>query len=204
MNEFDAKAHEWDLNPMHIERSEAIASHILEMIPLNKNMTALEYGAGSGLLGFLLQQYVNEIVLMDSSQEMVNVMQKKIDSVNEINLKPVYFDLEHYDYSDTVFDLIFSTMVLHHVTDTIKIIGKFYSLLNPGGFLAIADLYKEDGSFHGDGFNGHNGFDVDQLSVVLKFIGFNEIRHKLCYTVTKTIANGKQSEFPVFLMVAKK
>ena len=59
-------------------------------------------------------------------------------------------------------------MVLHHVNDIEKIIGKFYRLLNPGGYLAIADLYEEDGSFHGDGFTGHKGFNMDSLSGILR------------------------------------
>jgi hypothetical protein len=35
MNEFDIKAAEWDTNPMHWDRSEAIAKEILNRIPLN-------------------------------------------------------------------------------------------------------------------------------------------------------------------------
>ena len=30
MNEFDLKASEWDFNPMHIARSEAVVKHILK------------------------------------------------------------------------------------------------------------------------------------------------------------------------------
>ena len=51
-------------------------------------------------------------------------------------------------------------MVLHHVTDIENIIRKFHNLLNPDGHLAIADLYTEDGSFHGKEFTGHKGFDT--------------------------------------------
>ena len=35
---------EWDNNPMHRDSSEAIANEIKKLIPLNKEMTALEYG----------------------------------------------------------------------------------------------------------------------------------------------------------------
>jgi hypothetical protein len=44
----------------------------------------------------------------------------------------------------------------------------FMSLLKPGGHLAIADLYTEDGSFHGDGFHGHKGFDPAILAAMLE------------------------------------
>ncbi len=36
MNEFDIKAAEWDKNPMHWERSEAIVEEIRKTIPLNR------------------------------------------------------------------------------------------------------------------------------------------------------------------------
>ena len=65
-------------------------------------------------------------------------------------------------------------MVLHHVGDIDTIIKKFHDLLNPGGYLAIADLYSEDGSFHGEGFHGHRGFDPVSLAALLQKQGLPE------------------------------
>ena len=145
MNEFDIKAAEWDKNPMHRDRSEAIAKEIIKLIPLKNEMTAIEYGAGTGITSFLLKDYLKEITLMDNSSEMVKVMNEKIKTTKVKNLKALNFDLEYTDYKGRKFDLIFTQMVLHHVTDTENIIKTFYGLLNPEGYLAIADLYPEDG-----------------------------------------------------------
>ena len=57
--------------------------------------------------------------------------------------------------------------------------------LNPGEYLAIADLYPEDGSFHGEGFTGHKGFDVEKLSSNLMNHGFTEIRFKQCFIIRR-------------------
>ena len=54
----------------------------------------------------------------------------------------------HNDYKAGKFDLIFTQMVLHHVSDIETIINRLSQLLNPGGYLAVADLYEEDGSFY--------------------------------------------------------
>ena len=78
MNEFDIKASGWDQNPMHWDRSLAVASQIRELIPLTKQMTALEFGAGTGITGFLLKDYLKEITLMDTSLEMLRVINGKI------------------------------------------------------------------------------------------------------------------------------
>jgi tRNA (cmo5U34)-methyltransferase len=120
-------------------------------------------GAGTGILSFLLRDKLSEITMMDSSGEMVNVMKEKVAVSGFKSLKPVLFDLEHQDFKAHKFDIIFNQMVLHHVNDVKAILKKFYSLLSPGGFLAIADLYSEDGSFHGIEANVHCGFDVKAL-----------------------------------------
>ena len=204
MNEFDIKAVEWDKNPMHWDRSEAIAKEIIKLIPLKNEMTALEYGAGTGITSFLLKDYLKEITLMDNSSEMVKVMNEKIKTTKVKNLKALNFDLEHTDYKGGKFDLIFTQMVLHHVTDTENIIKTFYGLLNPEGYLAIADLYPEDGSFHGEGFSGHKGFNIEKLSKLVQKIGFTNISHRQCFVINKKISDTETKQFEVFLLIANR
>jgi tRNA (cmo5U34)-methyltransferase len=202
MNEFDIKAAEWDQNPMHWDRSEAIAIEIKKMIPLNTEMRVLEYGAGTGITSFLLKDHVKEITLMDNSSEMVRLMTEKIKTSKAKNLKVLNFNLEHSDYKNERFDLIFTQMVLHHVTDIDLIISRFKKLLNPGGFLAIADLYPEDGSFHGDDFTGHRGFDVEILSNRIRNQGFTDISHRKCFVINKKISDSETKQFDVFLLIS--
>jgi ubiquinone/menaquinone biosynthesis C-methylase UbiE len=202
MNEFDIKAAEWDKNPMHWDRSEAIANEIKKLIPLKKEMTALEYGAGTGIASFLLKDHLKEIILMDNSSEMVKVANEKIKAAKVKNLKALNFDLEHNDYNLGKFDLIFTQMVLHHVADIDSIIRKFSQLLNPGGYLAIADLYEEDGSFHGEGFNGHNGFNIEILSGIIGKQHFINIFHKTCFVINREISDTVSKQFEVFLLIA--
>lgn len=203
INEFDLKAAEWDQNKMHWERSAAVTDQIKKRIPLNKQMVALEYGAGTGIASFQLKDYLKEITLMDSSSEMVRIMNEKIKAAQVKNLKTLNFDLEQADYKGGSFDLIFTLMVLHHVTDIENIFKKFYNLLNPGGHLAIADLYAEDGSFHGEDFTGHKGFDIEILSDQIKKAGFKNITHGKCFVIKKEISETETKYFDVFLLVAE-
>ena len=202
MNEFDIKAAGWDDNPMHWDRSETIAQQIIKLIPLNKEMTALEYGAGTGITSFLLRNYLKEITLMDNSSEMIKVIDGKIKTTEVKNLRTLNFDLEHNDYKAGKFDLIFTQMVLHHVTDFETIIKRFSKLLNTGGYLAIADLYPEDGSFHGEGFNGHRGFDPDNLANIIGESDFQKITYSKCFTINKKISDNETKNFDLFLMIA--
>lgn len=202
MNEFDIKAAEWDMDPLHWDRSEVISKQIKKRIPLSKKMTALEYGAGTGIASFLLKDYLKEITLIDNSSEMVRIINEKIKSAKARNLKTLNFDLEHEDYKGAKFDLIFTQMVFHHVIDIESIIKKFYGILNPGGHLAIADLYPEDGTFHGKGFTGHNGFNPAELSELLLKAGFLNISHSKCYVIDRKISDTETKKYDVFLLIA--
>ena len=199
MNEFDSRAREWDKDKMHLERSIAIAAELERMIPIKGSMKALEYGAGTGILSFLLKDQFSEITLMDNSQEMIKVCEEKVEYHQLNHVKPIWYDLEHKDYAQK-FDIIYNQMVLHHVKDVETILNKFYTLLNPDGYLAIADLYAEDGSFHGPDVKVHWGFDPDKLSETLKKAGFKKTQYLTCFEVKRE--SGKK--YPVFLLTAQK
>jgi ubiquinone/menaquinone biosynthesis C-methylase UbiE len=201
MNEFDKKAADWDRNTMHWDRSEAIANEIKKLIPLQKTTNVMEYGAGTGITSFLLKELVGEITLMDNSPEMVKIMNEKIKAAKTKNLKALNFDLEHSEFLEGKFDLIFTQMVLHHVVDIDSIIKKFSTLVSPGGFLAIADLYEEDGSFHGEGFTGHKGFNIDNLSDIMRKNGFTGITNRTCFTIDRKISESETMKFDVFLLI---
>ena len=64
---------------------------------------------------------------------------------------------------------------MHHVEDTEKLIQRFAEHLKPGAKIALADLDKEDGSFHPQDTKGvfHSGFDRDEFQ---QFTGEIRIR----------------------------
>lgn len=202
MNEFDIKAAGWDSNPMHTERSKAVAGHIRKLIPLRKDMQALEFGAGTGTTSLFLADSLGSITMMDSSPVMVEKMKEKISEGMIPDLKAICFDLEKQEF-DGKFDLIFTQMVLHHVSDTDSIILKFSRLLNPGGYIAIADLYSEDGSFHGMDFTGHKGFDPGKLGIILQKHKFGNISHGKCFTIEKETKEHGKAKFDIFILTAQ-
>jgi ubiquinone/menaquinone biosynthesis C-methylase UbiE len=126
MNEFDLKAPEWDNNPTHRDRSVAIANEIISLIPLSKEMTALEYGAGTGVTSLILKDHLKEITLMDNSKEMIRVIDEKIRSSKVMNLKVLNFDLESDEFKEGKFDLVFTGMVLQVTKGSILTIYKVF------------------------------------------------------------------------------
>jgi len=193
MSEFDNKARDWDNNSRHIERSEAVAKAIKNALPLNKDFNALEFGAGTALLSFALEDSLGRISLVDSSREMINVTKEKIENSGIKNMKAFFLDLEKDDLPEK-FNLIYSQMAFHHLSDVKLVLKKIYNMLQDDGYLAIADLYPEDGSFHGEKFHGHKGFDPEEFKHWLKDAGFSSISHSQCYTVKKINNAGLPAE----------
>jgi len=201
VSDFDARAATWDDDPTKIERARAIADAILREVPLAPSMAALEYGAGTGLLGFMLRDRVGELTLADISEGMLEVAQRKIAASGDSRVRAVKLDLTTDPLPAARYDLVFSAMTLHHLPDTVGILQRFHALLRPHGVLCIADLDTEDGSFHGAGFDGHLGFDRAVLGAQAGAAGFMRVRFSTAYEMRKAVG-GNMRTFPIFLMVA--
>jgi len=204
MTNFDERARDWDSDPNKVERAHAVADAIRHAIPLSRDMNALEYGCGTGLVSFALQSDLGQITLMDTSQGMLDVLRGKIASAGVTNMHPVRLDLATEDLPEERYQLTYSLLTLHHIPDTEVILNKFHALLEPNGFLLVADLDKEDGSFHTDGtVDVHKGFDREELRKMVEAIGFGNITFSTAYEITKKIDN-EEKTFPIFLMSAQK
>lgn len=199
MVDFNVLAQTWDNEPRRIERATVISKEILKAIPISREQTAMEFGCGTGLLSFCLQPYFRQITLVDSSEGMISVVREKKLQAGIENMLPLCLDL-FKDKMDQKFDVIYSLLALHHVRDIDGILGRLSELVNPSGFLCIADLDEEDGSFHGPGFDGHNGFNRDTLTGKLQQLGYTQIKWKICYQNKKTFTDGSIRYYPVFLL----
>ena len=199
--DFDDKAKTWDSDPVKQERAEAVAAAIRQRIPLASTWRALEYGCGTGLLSFALHADLGAITLADASLGMLAVLEAKLVAAQLDHLHPLRLDLTCDPLPSDHYDLIYSLMTLHHVAAIEPLLRDFHALLQPGGWLAIADLEQEDGSFHGAGFTGHCGFDREVLRAQLMAAGFSGVEFSTCYRMKKATDQGVR-EYPLFLAVA--
>jgi hypothetical protein len=94
-------------------------------------------------------------------------------------------------------------MTLHHIPDTGRILSDFFELLKSPGWLCVADLDLEDGSFHGSDFSGHRGFDRKALGEKARSAGFDAIRFSTVFHLVRHVGE-RDVDFPLFLMIAQK
>jgi ubiquinone/menaquinone biosynthesis C-methylase UbiE len=205
MCDFDHHAKAWDSSLEKVTRAKTIAEEIRKRIDLTREMRALEYGCGTGLLSFSLQPYLKDITLVDRSPGMLSVLKAKIEARGVGNMKPVQHDLLKEPFLPDRYDLIYTLMTLHHIIDTENVLKIFFELLVHPGYFCVADLDREDGSFHEDepDFKGHSGFDRENLKALARKVGFHAVHISTCVTLTKQCDAGTKT-YPMFLMIAEK
>ena len=198
IDNFAHKSKSWDMNSKRVQNAKGIAEYIIENIKLEPSMKVMDFGAGTGLLSYFIAPYVETIVAVDNSPSMLEVFKEKSEEF-ECKTEVLELDLSKDDL-DEKFNGIISSMTIHHLEDTKALFEKLYNMLEENGFIALADLDTEDGSFHSDNTGVfHYGFERATLEDIAKEVGFKNIRFELASTIKKPHA-----DFSVFLMLAEK
>lgn len=199
---FDQAAATWDEQPVRIALAKAIAQTIRTQVPISPTMTALDYGCGTGLVTLALQPHVQRIIGVDSSPGMLAKLQEKMQALGITNVETLLLDLATQPSpSDLRADLIVSAMALHHIADLPHLLQTLTGLLTPGGYLALADLDAEDGSFHTDMSGVHHlGIDRAWLMAQLRALGYQEVSATTAHVVERPDAAGTPRRYPVFLV----
>jgi SAM-dependent methyltransferase len=146
---------------------------------------------------------------------MVDMLYSKISEAGITNMTALKTDILGSDGSgrDAVrftlpqdkYDVIYTSMALHHVVDVSSALSVFFSLLSDGGTVCIVDLTQDDGSFHRleKDFNGHNGFEQEELRIALKNKGFTDVHTRMFFEDTKRIED-RDVPYSLFIMTGSK
>lgn len=201
---FDKAATTWDEFPPRVALAYAIGEAIRAQVPITDAMTALDFGCGTGLLTFGLQPYVRRVIGIDTSPGMLAVLNEKAAALGLTNVETRQLDLTSEPLPAMRVDLIVSAMALHHVADVPHLLQVFAQLLMPGGYLALADLVTENGSFHEDHTGVHHfGFDPAWFTVHLPRCGFQQVQATTAHVMERATAEGVR-RYPIFLISGRR
>ena len=195
--DFNAQANHWDTDRRK-QRAKQISALIREKLEFAGDEVLLDYGCGTGLISFNLSQGVGTVVGYDSSLQMLEVFNSKIDS-NKILSKN---SLESYNNH---FDCVVSSMVFHHIMNLDEALDDVYRIMKVDGKLLVVDLDLDDGSFHRDEFDfkGHNGFNRNQFKSLVESHGFACIELETALRDIKR-SDDKELQYSLFYLYAKK
>ncbi|HEU4758978.1 MAG TPA: methyltransferase domain-containing protein [Dehalococcoidia bacterium] len=175
---------------MSFGRAGAIRRMTLEMAAVSPGEAVLDVGCGTGTLAIAAKEAAGaggEVCGIDASPEMIEVARGKTRKAGT----EVRFDvglIESIPYPDGRFDLVLSSLMLHHLPDDLKRAGfaEIHRVLKPGGradarpsgrFLAV-DLSGQSDSFIGHllslfGHAHHGGMSA--LPALLQDAGFTDV-----------------------------
>jgi len=194
---FKDKAASWDKGSTRVNGAKTIADAIQKNIQLDSSMQIMDFGVGTGLLGFEILPRVKSVLGIDTSAKM-------LEQLNDKNSPELFIEAMNIDIIQTplekTFHGIISSMTLHHVEDLELFFTTIYKNIKKDGFIALADLEAEDGTFHSDNTGVfHFGFDADLLHATVLNAGFTDITIENINTIEKP-----QRDFGVFLLTARK
>ncbi len=197
MSHFDNRAKTWDSGDIRVNGAKTIANAINAKIVLKKDMQIMDFGVGTGLLGFEIATQVKKVYGVDTSANMLKKLQEK--NTPELSIEAINQDIVKEPLKKT-FNGLVSSMTLHHVEDLKAFFDVIYKNINDNGFIAIADLEIEDGTFHSDNIGVfHFGFEREELCKIVEDCGFKDIKFENINTINKP-----HRDFSVFLLTATK
>ncbi|MEI6847076.1 MAG: class I SAM-dependent methyltransferase [Chlorobiaceae bacterium] len=205
---FNREASQWDEDPRRRQLAMAVAEAIIAKTNPVKTMHALEVGCGTGLVTLEIAPLVKKVIAIDTSMEMLKILHEKISTfrIENIEATSAYPSLlSTFMEHKTLFDLVYSSMTLHHINDTFGFLNQISNLLVPGGVIAIVDLDVEDGSFHEDQKEKvHYGFDRAELSAMMQAADLKETSFETIFTFNKKNKQEKNTAYTIFLATATK
>lgn len=194
---FKDKAAAYENDSGRVATRHEIADAISERIKLNSDMSLMDFGSGTGMLLERIAPKVAKITAVDISTSMNEQLRNKRADI-DCELEVLEIDLCTECLIQT-FDGIISSMTMHHIDDVPAMFTKMHSMLKPGGFIALADLETEDGSFHTEDTGVfHFGFSADDLVRFATDAGFKNAEVAIASTISK-----ETMDYPVLLLTAK-
>ncbi len=203
MNHFDQRAASWNTDARKARAREA-AQAIRAIIGTEKIASALDYGAGTGLLSFELAEQLDHVTLLDTSVGMLQQAKEELRG-RGLAWRTEVRDLSRPDpgHPQQGFDLIYSMLTLHHVADTAELLRSFATALRDGGQLVLIDLPPGSEAYHKDAeHHHHDGFEPEVLTEQLRQAGFEPPTWHPPLPVYKTIADGSERRFDLFVLSA--
>jgi predicted TPR repeat methyltransferase len=193
---FEEKAAEWDTRPLPQQISQGVGEAIAAHVDLSRARTALDFGAGTGLVASRIAPHVERVVAVDISAAMLEVLAAKPELEGKVDTRCQ--DILDEPLGERV-DLIVSAMALHHVEPTRRLLEALHQHLEPGGSIALADLDTEPGDFHPPDTPGvyHFGFDREALGQLAREVGFQDVSFDTACEIVKD-----DRPYSIFLLTA--
>lgn len=129
-----------------VPRYDEMIARLLDYLPRDSRRV-LELGSGTGNLSLVLPEALPRATrtLVDASEEMIALVRSRIEKSSPRSGSPVKYlvaRFEELDFPADSFDLVVSSISLHHVEDKAGLYARIRSLMSKGGRFCFADQIR--------------------------------------------------------------
>ena len=114
---------------------------IVELAQLKRDDRVLDVGCGTGVLTRLAGERAQEVAGIDAAPEMIAVARSKAEREGlDIDFRPAL--IEDLPYPDSHFDVVLSSLMVHHLPPAVKLSGlrEVLRVLKTGGRFILVDF----------------------------------------------------------------
>ena len=186
-----------------IKRSNAISVEVESYLSF-KTGTMMEFGCTTGLIGFQLKNKVNELFLVDSSKEMIELVNHKIEKKSGMNITALHEEMLYADFHKE-FDVIYVPLSLHHNKDVQNIVNILVDFLKKNGKFIVIDLLNDKRNLqkNGEKFEENIGFSIEEITQILENSGLVEVIGRKFYSSYKR-TNESSQPYSLFSIIGQK
>ena len=118
---------------------------LISQMPIEKNHTLLDIGAGSGFFTIpMAESTTNKVYAMDPDFRMLKVIEEKAKEKGITNIELIQDYLENLTIENESIDFAMASLILHEVSSLSNALSKIYEVLKPGGHLLCLEYEKEE------------------------------------------------------------
>ncbi len=125
-------------NPVDLER-------MINLIKPTSDDIALDVATGGGHTAIALSKFVNQVVAIDITPEMLAEAEMASNQESISNIEFRMEDVHKFNISDSQFNIVASRFAVHHFSDVKRALMEMCRVLKPGGKFYILDCSVFDG-----------------------------------------------------------
>lgn len=171
---FAGAARDWDVRRADLF-GERLDQRLMPAL-LDPELVVADLGCGAGRLSEALSPFVNRVVGVDASEEMIDAARARLSATSNVTLHRAR--LEELPLASASVDLALLVLVLHTTISPIEVLKEARRVLVPRGRLVIVDLQTHDREEYRQQM-GHQwlGFDESRVRTWLHQAGLGAIRY---------------------------
>ena len=176
------------------QRQQLIApEELISQLPIQKNHTLLDVGAGSGFFTIPMAASTSgKVYAMDPDGRMLSVIADKAKEKGLTNIEPIQDYLEHLSIANNSVDFVMASLILHEVSSLPKALATLFAVLKPGGHLFCLEYEQDDLIIEGPPMAIRIG--SAELEKALTLMGFDMVRKTKISDAIYTILAVKKAQ----------